>query len=63
MSHSELDLLIEIQLFHHRRAGEMTAPRKHPSKTREKPRQEYFISGQQVCREAFAFVHGVNRKK
>lgn len=62
MSHSELDLLIKIQLFHHRRAGEMTASRKHPNKDREKPRQEYFFSGQQVCRETFAFAHGVNRK-
>ncbi|MEW8547933.1 MAG: hypothetical protein AB2693_30880, partial [Candidatus Thiodiazotropha sp.] len=62
-SHSELDLLIKVQLFHHRRSGEMTASRKHPSKEREKPRQEYFFSGHQVCRETFAFAHGVNRKK
>lgn len=63
LSHSELDLLIKIQLFRHRSAGEMTTSRKHSSKDREKPRQEYFFSGQRECRETFAFVHRLNRKK
>ena len=62
-SHNELDMIIKVQLFHHRRSGEMTESRKHPSKEREKPRQGYFFSGRQVCRETFAFAHGVNRKK
>ena len=60
-SHNELDMIIKV--FHHRRSGEMTESRKHPSKEREKPRQEYFFSWRQVCRETFAFAHGVNRKK
>ena len=62
-SHSELDLIIKVQLFHHRRTGEMTESRKHPSKEREKCRQEYYFNGRQICRETFAFAHGVNRKK
>ena len=63
-SHSELDLIIKVQLFHHRRrVGEMTESKKHPSKEREKPRQEYFFNGLQVCRVTFAFADGVNRKK
>ena len=39
-SHSELDLIIKVQLFHHRKTGEKTEALKHKSKEREKPRQD-----------------------
>lgn len=36
--------------------------KKHKAKEREKPRQQYYFNGQQVCRETFAFAHAVSRK-
>lgn len=62
-SHTELDLMIKIQLYHHRKSGSVTESKKHRSKQREKPRQEYFFNRRQMCRDTFSFAHGVNRKK
>lgn len=63
MCSAELDVLIKVQLYHHRKAGEFTDSKLHKTKEREKSRQEYFFNGKQVCRETFSFAHGVNRKK
>jgi hypothetical protein len=55
-----MDLIIKVQLFHHRNNSIETVAKKHKAKEREKPRQQYYFNGQQVCREAFA--HAVSRK-
>ncbi|XP_062615789.1 uncharacterized protein LOC134277475 [Saccostrea cucullata] len=62
MNKEELDMMIKVQLFHHRRNDKVTSAKKHRSKERERIRQEYFFNGHQVCRETFAFCHGVYRK-
>ena len=59
---TELDILIKVQLFHHRNNSTETESKKHKSKAREKVRQKYYFSGIQVCRETFAFAHAVSRK-
>lgn len=63
MSTTELDIAIRFQLFHHRQSWGLTQYKKHKSKEKEKSRQDYFFNGQQICRETFAFVLGVNKKK
>lgn len=59
---SELDMLIKVQLFHHRNDSPETSAKKHKTKERERVRQVYHFSGIQVCRETFAFAHGISRK-
>ena len=59
----ELDMMIKVQLFHHRNNDTMTDAKKHKPKDREKPRQSYYFHGNQVCRETFAFCHGIGRKQ
>lgn len=59
---SELDMLIKVQLFHHRNNSSETSAKKHKTKERERVRQVYHFSGIQVCRETFAFAHGISRK-
>ena len=62
MSRSELDMIVKVQLHHHRNNNSVTDSKKHKGKERERPRQEYFFEGRQVCRNVFSFAHGVNRK-
>jgi hypothetical protein len=57
-----MDLIIKVQLFHNRNNSIETVAKKHKAKEREKPRQQYYFNGQQVCRETFAFAHAVSRK-
>ena len=61
-SKNDMDLIIKVQLFHHRNNSIETVAKKHKAKEREKPRQQYYFNGQQVCRETFAFAHAVSRK-
>jgi hypothetical protein len=57
-SKEELDLLIKVQLFHHRK----TPDSKSSGNVRQRPHQTYFFAGFAVCRTFFAFVHGLHRK-
>ncbi|KAJ8313842.1 hypothetical protein KUTeg_008403 [Tegillarca granosa] len=45
MSKEELDVVIKIQLFHHRHNDVNTNKKKHKEKERERPRQEYYFGG------------------
>ena len=54
----ELDMIIKVQLSHHRSTGVKTSRKKD----RVKPRQLYFFAGHRVCRDLFAFVHGLHRQ-
>lgn len=54
-----MDLIIKVQLFHHRNNSIETVAKKTQSKRK---RQQYYFNGQQVCREAFAFAHAVSKK-
>ncbi|XP_053376392.1 uncharacterized protein LOC123561263 [Mercenaria mercenaria] len=58
----ELDLMIKIQLFHHRKSGDETCSKKRVNKERVKARQTYVFNGKYICRSTFAFAHGVQRK-
>ncbi|XP_053378468.1 uncharacterized protein LOC128548102 [Mercenaria mercenaria] len=57
-SRDELDMIIKVQLYHNRNTGVNT----ERSKIREKNRQNYYFHGQKICRETFAFAHGVVHK-
>ena len=57
-----MDLIIKVQLFHHRNNSIETVATKHKANEREKPRQQYHFNCQQVCRGTFAFAHAVSRK-
>lgn len=59
---SKLDMLIKVQLFHHRNNSSETSAEKHKTKERERVRQVYHFSGIQVCRETFALAYGISRK-
>lgn len=54
----ELDMIVKIQLFHNRNSGVTT----DKLKARERNRQSYFFHGHQICRDTFAFAHGVHYK-
>lgn len=41
----ELDILIKVQLFHHRNSSSETSAKKHRQKERERMRQVYHVSG------------------
>ncbi|KAJ8306938.1 hypothetical protein KUTeg_015022 [Tegillarca granosa] len=51
MSKEELDVVIKIQLFHHRHDGVNTKKKKHKKKERERPRQKYYFGGKRCEQE------------
>ena len=57
-----MDLIIKVQLLHHRNNSIETVATKHNANERKNPRQQYYFNCQQVCRETFAFAHAVSRK-
>jgi hypothetical protein len=57
-----MDLIIKVQLLHHRNNSIETVATKHNANERENPRQQYYFNCQQVCRETFTFAHAVSRK-
>ncbi|XP_062610795.1 uncharacterized protein LOC134272593 [Saccostrea cucullata] len=59
----ELDTILKVEMFAHRRSGSVTQSKKHREKERERPFQEYYFNGCRVCRTTFCFVHAVERKK
>ncbi len=45
------------------RSGSHTAAKIHKIKERERPYQEFYFIGKQVCRKAFCFMHNIEKKK
>lgn len=63
MSREELDIVIKVELFSHRRTGSHTEAKEHKTKERQRPYQEFFFNGNRICRATFCFIHGIGRKK
>ena len=63
LSKEELDVVIKVELFSHRRTGSHTEAKKHKTKERERPYQEFYFNGNRICRATFCFIHGIGRKK
>lgn len=59
----ELDVLVKVQLFHAKNEEATTSKTgRNKVKDREKSRVAYSFKGRAVCRETFAFAHGLSRK-
>jgi hypothetical protein len=59
MDKSELDLIIQVQLFAHRNNSTGVDAKKHKDKERERIMQQYFFNGHQICRKTFVFAHAI----
>ena len=44
------------------RSGSLTEAKRHKIKDRERPYQEFYFKGKQVCRKAFCFIHNIEKK-
>ena len=63
MDKSELDLIIQVQLFAHRNNSTGVDAKKHKDKERERIMQQYFFNGHQICRKTFLFAHTIGKSQ
>ncbi|KAH3815978.1 uncharacterized protein LOC127836034 [Dreissena polymorpha] len=60
-SKQELDLIVKYQIFNHTQSGPVTVGLKRKAVDRKRQRQNFYFAGQVVCRNTFAFAHGVSK--
>ncbi|XP_053373982.1 uncharacterized protein LOC128546730 [Mercenaria mercenaria] len=63
LSRDELGIALKSELLGHRHSDSLTDGKKHVKKERERPYQEFYLSGKRVCRATFCFAHGIDKKK
>ena len=63
LSRDELDLVVKAELYSHRSSGSTTDSKKHQSKDRVRPSQQFFFRGNRVCRKTFCFLHCIDKQK